>query len=100
MIVRHMPERHVPDPRQFQNSVARIRRAGLDDMRKGVDIAIARRSDAAGIDDQAPVAKPDRARDVGVAAENEPLRDPLAAFSIASCEDIRTVPSGRTLSSQ
>src|SRR5437763_1766832 len=76
MIVRHMPERHVPGaPGKFEDRIARVRRAGLDEMRKRMDIAVAGRTDAAGIDDQAAVAKPDRACDMGVAAEDQRLRD-------------------------
>src|SRR6266403_400213 len=47
---------------QFEDRIARVRRAGLDDMRKWMDVAIAGRADTAGIDDQAAVAKAHRAR--------------------------------------
>src|SRR6266550_7294270 len=43
--------------------------------REWMGIAIARRTDAAGVDDQASVAKPDRARNVGVGAKDKFLRD-------------------------
>src|SRR5438445_761359 len=60
---------------QFEDRVARVRRAGFDDMRKRMAVAIAGRADAAGIDDHPPVAKPDRARDVAVGAQYQRLRD-------------------------
>ena len=71
-----MPERDAPAAiDKFENGVARVRRAGLDDMRERMSIAIAGRADAAGIDDQSAIAKPDRAREMGVRAEDQGLRD-------------------------
>src|SRR5260370_36376885 len=62
VIVRHMPERRAPDAiGKFHDPVARVGRAGFDDMRIGMDIAIAWRAYAAAIDDQADVATPARA---------------------------------------
>jgi hypothetical protein len=101
VIVRHMPEGYAPDAvGKFQDRVARVRRAGLNDMRMRMDIAIARRADTAGIDDHASVAKPDRARYMGVPQRISRCVIPFAACSIASSDDIGTVPSGKTVSSQ
>ena len=81
VIVRHMAERHAPCPvGEFEDRVARVRRAGFDDMRKRMGVAIAGRADAAGIDDQPAVAKPDRAREMGVGAQDQRLRDSLGAL--------------------
>ena len=62
--------------RQFQDGVTRIRRAGFHDVRRRMNVAIAGRADAAGIDNQAAVAKPHRARDMAMRAEDQRLRDP------------------------
>ena len=43
-----------------------------------MDVAIAGRADAAGIDDQAAVPKPNRTGDMAVTTENKPLRNSLS----------------------
>ena len=81
VIVRHVAEGDAPAANgQFENRIARIRRAGFDDVRKRMSVAKAGRADAARIDDQPAVAKPDRARDVGVCAEDQRLRDAVGIF--------------------
>ena len=81
MVIRHMPERDAPDViDKVENGVARVRRAGFDDMRKRMSIAIAGRTDAAGIDDQSAIAKPDRAGEMGVRAKDQGLRDAVGIF--------------------
>ena len=97
-----MPEGHAPGSRRkFQNRVARIGRAGFDHVRKRNVVGKAGDTDAAGIDHQAAVAKPDRARDDGYGrTESSDCVIPSASFSIASSGDILTEPSGVTVSSQ
>ena len=96
-----MAEGHAPAASaEFQNRIARIGRAGLDQMRKRNVVGKAGNADAAGIDHQAPVASR-TARAMWVWAQRiSDCEIPSASFSIASSDDILTAPSGITVSSQ
>ena len=76
VIVRHVTERHLPvSISAFEDRIARIRRARLDDMRIGMDIAIAGTADTAGVDDQPAVVKSNGARKMRVRAQDQRLSD-------------------------
>lgn len=100
MIIRDVAERHLPSIiRPLEDRIARMRRAGFDDMRIRMLVAIAGAADAAGIDDQPAVAKPYGAGQMGVGAQDQGLRDSLGKLMRSSGERA-TVPSGCTVSSQ
>ena len=81
MVVGHMPEGRAPDAVDaFQDRVARVRCARLDQVRERLRVAKAGATDAAGIDHEASVAKSDRARDMGMGAENKPLQNAFRLF--------------------
>ena len=60
---------------QFENGIARIGRARFHHMTKRHNVAIGWRSDAAGIDDHASVAKPHRPRNMRMPAKDQRLRN-------------------------
>ena len=76
VIVGHVTESHLPTAvDEFQDRVARVRRTSRDDMRIGMDVAIAGTADAAGIDDQPAVGEPDRTGEMRVPAQDQRLLD-------------------------
>src|SRR4051812_13371508 len=78
VIVDDMAERDLPGTiGQLEDRIARVRRAGLDDVRERMLVTEARAADAAGIDDQPSVAKSHGTGEMGVGAQDQRLRDTL-----------------------